>query len=264
MNPDGISASFSPFKPCCVDAVKLEELLNGPYCDPPLDIVLVIDSSSSVKTENWKPQMDFVKKVVSIFNVGSDTTRVGAFRYNKLIDASTEIKLSDSVDLDTLLASLDAIPYDGSGTHTGKAIDYALTNHLSEAYGNRPDVQDFVVVITDGKSQDDVVTPSNNLRASGASVFAVGVGLKENGILTMNQIAGDPAFAFNVVGGFGALDKNVEAIQELLKVTVCHPCTVLKEPVPVEEIPEFPAMNEPAPPASESQEQDDADVSMSL
>jgi len=242
MNPDGETASFRPRpKPCCVDAVRLET----ETCDvlPALDIVVVVDSSSSVKTENWAPQMNFVKQVVSIFDVGINKTRIGVFRYNKLIDSDTEIKLSDATNNEDLLASIDKIPYNGSGTRTGQAIQYALDAHLSADYGNRPDIDDFVIVITDGKSQDDVIVPSNALRNSPAMVFAVGVGLKPNGIKTMNEIAGAPEYAFNVVGGFSALQDTVGSISDLLKGTICHPCNLLREPVvPVAEASESSAI----------------------
>ena len=56
------------------------------------------------------------------------------------------------------------------GTRTGQAIQYALDNHLSAEYGNRPGIDDFVIVITDGKSQDDVIIPSTAVRNSPAMV----------------------------------------------------------------------------------------------
>ena len=60
-------------------------------------------------------------------------------------------------------------------------------------------------------------------------VFAVGVGLKPNGLKTMNQIAGNPTNAFNVKGGFDALEGVVSSIQDLLKKTVCGSCERLTQ-----------------------------------
>lgn len=74
-------------------------------------------------------------------------------------------------------------------------------------------------------------------------MFAVGVGLKPNGIKTMNEIAGAPEYAFNVVGGFSALQDTVGSISDLLKGTICHPCNLLREPVvPVAEASESSAI----------------------
>jgi collagen type VI alpha len=226
LSNDKKSARFNPGKPCCVNATRLETEMCPPL--PDLDVVVVVDSSSSVRIHNWGPQIKFVKDIVSMFDVGYDKTRVGVFRYNKLIDQSTEIKLKDATNMTDLLAGIDAIPYDGSGTLTGAAINYTLTHHLSEEYGNRANVEDFVIVITDGRSQDDVVVPSELVRESGAMVFAVGVGLKEGGLETMDAIAGNPENAFNIQGGFEALQEVAAEIQNLLKKVVCHPCKRLK------------------------------------
>ena len=49
------------------------------------------------------------------FDVGANRARIGVFRYNKVVDRTTEIKLNESVDVDTLMERIDAIPYDGSG-----------------------------------------------------------------------------------------------------------------------------------------------------
>ena len=38
--------------------------------------------------------------------------------------------------------------------------------------GNRRDVKDFVFVVTDGISSDDVIAPARRLREFGATVFA--------------------------------------------------------------------------------------------
>ena len=45
------------------------------------------------------------------------------------------------------------VPYRGSGTRTGQAIQYALENIFQPANGMRPDAPQILVTITDGKSQ---------------------------------------------------------------------------------------------------------------
>jgi len=55
------------------------------------------------------------------------------------------------------------------GTHTGNALEYVLENMFTSSE-NRRDVQDFVFVVTDGISTDDVVDPARRLREYGATV----------------------------------------------------------------------------------------------
>ena len=58
------------------------------------------------------------------------------------------------------------------GTKTGEALVHAQTKSLSAAYGNRPDVKDVVLVITDGKAEDPklVKDVSKQMRDSGIMV----------------------------------------------------------------------------------------------
>lgn len=55
------------------------------------------------------------------------------------------------------------------GTNTGNAINYVVTQMMKRP-GNRPDVEDMVLLITDGRSRDDVKEPSIKLRETGANV----------------------------------------------------------------------------------------------
>ena len=45
------------------------------------------------------------------------------------------------------------MPYDGSGTRTGSALEYVLNELLREDNGDRPEADNIVITITDGNSQ---------------------------------------------------------------------------------------------------------------
>ena len=47
------------------------------------------------------------------------------------------------------------------GTYTGEALRHAHTVSFSLQSGNRPNVSDYLLVITDGKAKDDVVLTQN-------------------------------------------------------------------------------------------------------
>ena len=50
------------------------------------------------------------------------------------------------------------------GTFTGKALDHARTVSFSRQSGNRPSVPDYLLVITDGESDDDLTHNAQLLR----------------------------------------------------------------------------------------------------
>ncbi|RXN15573.1 collagen alpha-1(XIV) chain-like protein [Labeo rohita] len=61
-------------------------------------------------------------------------------------------------------------------THAqGLALMYILENSFKAESGSRSDVPKIVILITDGKSQDDVFLPAQRLRDAGIELFAIGV-----------------------------------------------------------------------------------------
>lgn len=49
-----------------------------------------------------------------------------------------------------------------------------LENSFRPESGSRPGVPKIGILLTDGKSQDDVIPPAQRLRAAGVEVFAIG------------------------------------------------------------------------------------------
>ena len=49
---------------------------------------------------------------------------------------------------------VENITYDGVGTRTGEAIQYAALNTFTAAEGDRQNISDIAIIITDGVSQD--------------------------------------------------------------------------------------------------------------
>lgn len=53
-------------------------------------------------------------------------------------------------------------------------MTYILENSFKPESGSRPDVPKIGILITDGKSQDDVQFPAQRLREAGIELFAIG------------------------------------------------------------------------------------------
>lgn len=56
----------------------------------------------------------------------------------------------------------------------GLALNYLLQNNFKENVGMRPNSRKIGVLITDGKSQDDVIVNSQSLRDQGIELYAIG------------------------------------------------------------------------------------------
>lgn len=55
------------------------------------------------------------------------------------------------------------------------ALNYILQNNFKENVGMRPNSRKIGVLVTDGKSQDDVHLRAQNLRDENIELYAIGV-----------------------------------------------------------------------------------------
>ncbi|XP_057179067.1 collagen alpha-1(XXI) chain [Triplophysa rosa] len=155
------------------------------------DLVYIMDGSWSVGDEDFETAKRWLVNVTSGFDVSSHYTQVGVVQYSDT--PRLEIPLGVHKTAQDLIKAIENISYLGGNTQTGRAIKFAV-NHVF-ASSQRSDVKNRIsVVVTDGKSQDDVVDASMEARAQGVKVFAVGVGteITTSELVTIaNKPAGD-------------------------------------------------------------------------
>ncbi|XP_051247897.1 collagen alpha-1(VII) chain isoform X3 [Dicentrarchus labrax] len=138
------------------------------------DIVFLVDESSSIGANNFIKMKDFIFRVATYFPViGPQATQIAVVHYSD--EPRIEFRLNDFKDRNSVLRALRALRYTGGNTRTGKGISYVLQELFQESLGMRQDVAHVLVLITDGRAQDNVVQPSRIARALGVSVLAVGV-----------------------------------------------------------------------------------------
>lgn len=140
------------------------------------DIYFLVDSSWSMGQENFEHVRQFLYSVVKALHEGGG----GRFQF-ALIQYSgspkTEFQLNTYPSPLGALAHIRAMAYRGGGTRTGLGLDFLIRAHLNAAAGSRAGmgVAQAVVILTDGRSQDDVAEPAQVLQLAGVSMFAVGV-----------------------------------------------------------------------------------------
>jgi len=182
----GSDGNWDRPKPCCVT--------GGCPLNAKVDISIVLDSSSSVRANNWPKMINLVTNVLDEFTIGPNAAQVSVFRYNKVIDTDSQILFGQYNDSTSLYTQINKIPYNGAGTYTGQALNYVHDVVLSPANGNRPDVPDLVLIMTDGVSQDDIEGPAVQLHDNNAVVFVVAIGNRISQPRVMSQL-------MSIVGG---------------------------------------------------------------
>ncbi|XP_067097113.1 collagen alpha-1(XII) chain [Osmerus mordax] len=163
---------------------------TGPECKSTAkaDIILLVDGSWSIGRLNFKTIRSFIARMVGVFDVRPERVQIGLAQYSG--DPKTEWHLNAHPTRESLLNAVANLPYKGGNTMTGMALNYILENNFRPNVGLREDARKIGVLITDGKSQDEIVTNSQRLRDQNIELYAIGVkNADEN---ELRSIATDP------------------------------------------------------------------------
>lgn len=125
--------------------------------------------------------LDFVRRLIGSFpeeNLrGENGTRFGLSTFSS--SYSTKFHLYNYTNQLGYSSAITRVRYSGGGTQLGFALGRVLTDQFSERRGLRPKADDLpriLVVLTDGKSHDDVnSTPAKTVRDNEITIYAVGV-----------------------------------------------------------------------------------------
>ncbi|KAH0617470.1 hypothetical protein JD844_015746 [Phrynosoma platyrhinos] len=138
------------------------------------DLVFLVDGSWSIGDDNFNKIIGFLYSTVGALDkIGPDGTQVAIAQFSD--DPRTEFKLNAYSTKETLLEAIQQIAYKGGNTKTGKAIKHAQQVLFTIDSGTRKGIPKVLVVITDGRSQDDVNKVSREMQLDGFSIFAIGV-----------------------------------------------------------------------------------------
>lgn len=157
-------------------------------CENKVDIMLVMDSSSSIITPNFNKMKSFLVTYVSRFTVGKDAAWFGAVRFGD--GADVVIGLGDDMDVESLQQSIDQIVHLQENTNTAAGIRSA-TQELN--LNGRLNVPQVMLVLTDGRSNNaiDTATAADEARADGIELFSIGIGGNADET-ELKAIASDP------------------------------------------------------------------------
>ncbi|KAM6981018.1 matrilin-4 [Aplochiton taeniatus] len=143
-------------------------------CKPgPVDLIFIIDSSRSVRPHEFETMRKFMIDIIKTLNVGPTATRVGVVQYSSQVQ--NEFSLKAHAKMSAMVKSINEIIPLAQGTMTGLAIKYAMNVAFTAEEGDRPDVPNVAVIVTDGRPQDRVAEVATEARGKGIEIFAVGV-----------------------------------------------------------------------------------------
>ena len=148
------------------------------------DVVFVVDSSGSICNnenvdicDNWKTVLQFMEDLVDNLDVGKSKTRVGVVIYRE--KASSSFFLNDYGSKGAIVNAIRNLEYHPFGTtNTSGGLREMSKNQYSASNGDRADVRNIAIVITDGVSNRDdhrTIDDAESARLAGIFIYVVGV-----------------------------------------------------------------------------------------
>ncbi|XP_054827348.1 cochlin [Eublepharis macularius] len=158
-------------KPLVQKLCAHEQMLCSKTCYNSVNIAFLIDGSSSVGDSNFRLMLEFIGNVAKAFEITDIGSKIAAVQFT--YDQRTEFSFTDYNTKEKVLAALRGVRYMSGGTATGEAITYATRNVFGPVK-NGPN-KNFLVVLTDGQSYDDVRGPAAAAQKAGITVFSIGI-----------------------------------------------------------------------------------------
>ncbi|XP_032879525.1 collagen alpha-3(VI) chain-like isoform X4 [Amblyraja radiata] len=195
------------------------------------DIVFLIDGSDNIGNANLPHVRDFMIRIIQHLAIGRDKVQVGLAQYSD--DAETEFYLNTYSTEAELLSHIKSLSLRGGAkANTGSALDYAMKYYFTSAAGSRikENVPQFLLLVTGGRSSDDVEEAANALKRAAVMTFAIGV--RNADPAQLEEMAIDPSLVFSV----NELHSLPDVLNQLIMpLTMLSVPTVIEEPTIVED-----------------------------
>uniref|UniRef100_A0A8D1BDN0 Collagen type VI alpha 6 chain n=1 Tax=Sus scrofa TaxID=9823 RepID=A0A8D1BDN0_PIG len=140
-----------------------------------VDLVFLLDGSNSIHPEDFKKMKNFLASVVQDFDVSVNRVQIGAAQFSHTY--RPEFPLGMFTGKKEISFQIENIQQIFGYTHIGEALrqvgHYFRPDTGSRINAGTPQV---LLVLTDGKSQDEVAQAAEELRHKGIDIYSVGIG----------------------------------------------------------------------------------------
>ncbi|CAG2211146.1 unnamed protein product [Mytilus edulis] len=167
-------------------------LTTGEFGLAKVDLVIILDSSTSVREENYDKMKHFTKDLLVNSDIDGGNVRVGAASFS--MRGFINFQLKDYRTKNDVFNALDKIQYIVGSTNTADAIRLMRVDTFTADNGDRPDVKNIAIIITDGVSNvnaETTIPEAEKARDVGIHIYAIGIGLSN--LTELHGIASVPA-----------------------------------------------------------------------
>lgn len=136
--------------------------------------MFLIDGTTAVRSE-FPAVREMIRRVVEKMDVGMDKVRVSVVQYSD--EPQLEFLLNEhSTKNEVRQAVMKLRSKGGNRRNTGRAIEWVSRNIFQRSAGSRIEdgVPQFLIVVTGGRSTDDVSESANQLKRNLVAPLAIG------------------------------------------------------------------------------------------
>lgn len=140
-----------------------------------VDLVFLMDGSTSIHPDDFKKMKAFLASIVQEFDVSANRVRIGAAQFSHTY--RPEFPLGTYVGKKEISFQIENIQQISGNTLIGAALQ--MVGHFFQPdMGSRINAgtPQVLLVLTDGQSQDEVARAAEDLRHKGIDIYSVGIG----------------------------------------------------------------------------------------
>ncbi|WAR09789.1 CO6A6-like protein [Mya arenaria] len=181
-----------------------------------MDLAFVLDSSTSLTEAKFKVILAATRNFISRADIDSGNTRVAVITYSTRVRVEFYLNSYDSKE--ELLSAIENIEYVYGDTNTADAIKTMRTRSFNKNYGDRVNISNVGVIITDGVSYMNslqTIPEAKQARREGIEIFAIGVVVSQ--LKELDEIAGDKDHRFDI--------ENLEEVEYKLEAVFKRKCS---------------------------------------
>ncbi|KAM3861911.1 collagen alpha-3(VI) chain-like [Diretmus argenteus] len=160
------------------------------------DVVFLLDGSDATRT-GFPAMRDFVQRVVETLNVDENKDRVSVVQYSR--DPAVQFYLNTYTTKAEILDTVRGLRHKGGRPlNTGAALQYLRDNVFTTSAGSRrlEKIPQFLILLSGGRSSDNVDAPASALKKLG--VFTVAIGTRNSDSRELQKISHEPSYAVSV------------------------------------------------------------------
>lgn len=183
------------------------------------DVVFLLDGSDD-SLRSFPYIKDFVQRIVLDLHIDLNKDRVAVVQYSDT--AEINFNLTRYTTEDDVLDAVKGLHHKGGYLHNiGEALQYARDNVFTSESGSRllEGVPQILILLSGGRSRDDIRTPVRMLKEIG--IISSAIGTTDADTIELQTISHEPKYAISITD-FADLPTAKQDVLSLLKEASHH------------------------------------------